>query len=109
MSSQTVAQSASSVRALSNTTHTLNRLILENDPKVGRIDEFAHTSFRAQWTGNREVRFPLINALASVLSSLVVQNYLHIIQTSEAAAIKLSATIKCKHRLPGVAIACVYT
>ncbi|KAL1943854.1 hypothetical protein VTO73DRAFT_3672 [Trametes versicolor] len=82
MSSQTVAQSASSVRALSNTTHTLNRLILENDPKVGRIDEFAHTSFRAQWIGNRE-------------------NYLHIIQTSEAAAIKLSATIKYYLSLQG--------
>lgn len=73
MSSQTVAQSASSVRALSNTTHTLNRLILENDPKVGRIDEFAHTNFRAQWTGNREVRLPLTYGLAFVLSSLCAE------------------------------------
>lgn len=109
MSSQTVAQSASSVRALGNTTRTLNRIILDNEPKVGRIDDFAQTCFRAQWTGNREVRPSSAYALAFFLICTSVQEYVKIINASEASAIKLAATIKCRRMILGATHIRAYT
>lgn len=55
MSSQTVAQCAANVRALSNSVRSLQNRILDTEPKVGRIDEYARTEFRALWISNRKV------------------------------------------------------
>ncbi|KAH9887218.1 hypothetical protein C8Q73DRAFT_794782 [Cubamyces lactineus] len=82
MSAQTVAQSASALRNLTNTASTLRRVILENEPKVGSVDSFASTYFRDQWSENRT-------------------GYNNILDASDAAAAKLAATIKYYISLQG--------
>ncbi|KAI0336701.1 hypothetical protein GY45DRAFT_1357631 [Cubamyces sp. BRFM 1775] len=82
MSAQTVAQSASALRNLTNTASTLRRVILENEPKVGSVDSFSSTHFRDQWSENRA-------------------GYNNILDASDAAAAKLAATIKYYISLQG--------
>ncbi|KAH9887245.1 hypothetical protein C8Q73DRAFT_668772 [Cubamyces lactineus] len=82
MSTQSVAQCASSLRSLSSTASTLRRTILDTEPKVEWIDGFASTHFRKQWAENRE-------------------RYNNILYASDTAAAKLAATIKYYLSLQG--------
>ncbi|KAI0634829.1 hypothetical protein C8Q77DRAFT_656881 [Trametes polyzona] len=78
MSSQSVSDLATRIRALTETSRNLRRVIADNEPKLGRVDDLVtHTSFRSRWTGYS-------------------YNYMDVINDSRAAAMRLSSSVECK-------------